>query len=707
MTRLMIVESPAKSKKIQGFLGKGWVVRASFGHIRDLPVKQMGVSLDDFRPSYVLNTRSRKHVQELKSLAAEAAEVYLATDPDREGEAIGWHLKEVLGLSDYKRVTFKEVSATALREAVTNARPLDFNLVKAQEGRRVLDRLVGYSVTPAISDIHGGWITAGRVQSVAVRIVVEREIEIRDFVPIDYLAVDLKFDGEPVWVASWVSEFYLEEDQKYMQDHALAEQVAAIRAVRVAKVVRKNKSMRPPAPFITSSLQQVASTTLKFSPKRTMELAQRLFDEGLITYHRTDNPNLSEDGFIAVLDYFNARGKADLCVDRQNHWKVGAGAQEGHEAIRPTDMEMDIDKAIEILDADLAGLYSLIWRRTAASQLKDAEFDVTTVILESSEVAVMGMTPVFKAQGRVMRYPGWKALDQGNVLEGEDAKDLSRDQYLPDLEEGAEIHANDGIIIEKRTKPPGRYTEASLVRKLEKEGIGRPSTFSSILDNITRRDYIKIIKRKLHATDLGFTIYGLLKNRFSFMEIDYTRRIEESLDDLAAGRRQYREVMSEVYGQLSEELEQFKKSENQGRETFRCPKCGAALRLILDKFWGCSSYPDCDYSADNKDGKPVERVLDKTYPCECGKGYYQLRTGPKGKFYGCSSYPSCKNTKPEEGGKPVLRVHGNRSEVANGDCPLCHSGSLVKRTVRRGNNKGRQFYGCTRSHCNFFRWADE
>ena len=664
MTKLMIVESPAKCKTIEGYLGKDWIVKASSGHIRDLPVKEMGISFPDYRPHYTLNSKSRRNIDAIKKLLPSVDQVYLATDPDREGEAISWHLREVLRLKQYKRVSFNEITKKALDKALQSASDIDFNLVKAQEGRRVLDRLVGYSVSPAISNAYGSWITAGRVQSVAVRIVVEREIVIRDFVSNDYFEVFLSFKNDnSTWKAKWMSAEYLQAGQEYMQDEVLANNVATVRDLEITEHEIKPQSRRPPAPFITSTLQQAASSALKIAPKKCMQLAQQLKDEGLITYHRTDNPNLSDDGFTAIVNWLDNNGFSEDRVESMNTWKSKAGAQEGHEAVRPTDIELLPQKVVSThLDKDIGKLYSIIWHRAVASQMKPADYSVTNVVLKSLTPICQKFPtetyPQFEAQGRKLLYSGYLKLrnithedySQGN-------KDKEKDQVLPRLSEGENLKATDGQSLAKKTKPPGRYTEASLIKKLEDEGIGRPSTYASILDNISKRDYISIKKRMLFANELGFTIYNLLKDRFEFMELSYTRDIEKSLDDLAHGKKQYREVMGLVYQQLSKELEQIIDIKVEGVETHHCPKCEAKLRLIKNKFWGCSNHPDCSYSAKNVDGKPVERDINKD---------------------------------------------SNKIDIK---CPTCHSGTLIKRIVKNGKNKGKEFHGCSIYACNHFCWV--
>ncbi len=661
MVSLVIVESPAKCDTIAKYLGPGYIVRASFGHVRDLPNRGMGVSPTDYSPNYVVSPSRKRKVASLRRLAGEADAVFLATDPDREGEAISWHLQEVLGLdhTSCARVTFNEITPASIARAFDKAGTIDMNLVAAQEGRRIIDRLVGYSVSPALSKAYGGHLTAGRVQSVAVRLVVEKEQQINAFAPIDYFDVELAFvAGNFVWKAEWLSADYLHEGQRYNQDVSLAELIAATRRVKVITTETSPYSRRPPAPFITSTLQQAASTLLSYSPKHTMQLAQNLFNLGLITYHRTDNPNLSQAGYEDVVYFLNGNGFSnDVSVSMQT-WKANASAQEGHEAIRPTSI-MNLPR--EVLDEhgeSMGALYQIIWYRTVACQMKAAKYMLTTTLLESDSI-VNGQRPRFAANGRDLQYPGWLKLAKTSedlLSEDQSSQTGANDQLLPSLSEGVKLDVFEGCSIAKKTKPPRRYTEASLVKKLEQEGVGRPSTYASILDTITNRGYAKLVSRKLHATDMGFVIYNLLATKFSFMETSYTSLIEKQLDRLASGECGYFEVVDNVFKQLEVELSSLDGAVVEGRESH-------------------SVQSNCNV---------VEP--DKTYPCECGEGYLQLREGSNGSFFGCSTYPQCTVTRGAVNGKP---------DEQGKECPTCHSGQLVTRSIKHGKNVGKQFRGCS------------
>ncbi|MES9940279.1 MAG: type I DNA topoisomerase [Candidatus Thiodiazotropha sp. 6PLUC2] len=649
MKHLMIVESPNKCKKIQSILGPDWIVKASMGHVRDLPQKEMGVDFETFKPDYVPSKKGKEVLGSLKKLTKTVGQVWLATDPDREGEAIAWHLQQALNLKKPYRVTFNAITKSSVTESVNNPSEIDISLVRAQEGRRVLDRLVGYSVSPELSRAcgNGAWLTAGRVQSVALRIVADRELEILNFRPKDYVEVYLHFDTDNIrWKAKWMPGDLLPEVEKYWTNRAFAQHVADIRNVIVTSIDRSKRSNRPPPPFITSTLQQAASVSLGMSPKQCMQNAQKLFEAGLITYHRTDNPNLSDDGATEVREWLQNNGYIDHISSQINTWKSKANAQEGHEAIRPTSIPKHPDKSQDI-PQDLQQLYKLIWQRAVACQMKNAEIDVTKLSLSSND-QIDGHIMHFLAKGEQLIYSGWRLL---SVRDAADESVKDNDQQLPRLTQNQQLYAIDGAVEDKQTKPPARYTEASLIKKLEAEGVGRPSTYASIIDNIVHRGYVIVNKRKLNATDLGILIVRTLVNRFSFLELKYTSQIETLLDQVAAGHMDYFDVVSNAYRVLTGELGALAELGNQNEVQHTCPRCGKTLRLIKNKFWGCSGYPDCGYTAPNVKGKPGE--LDKSHPCKCGKGYMQRRKGKRSYFWGCSNYPECDVTMADRKGKPV------------------------------------------------------
>lgn len=715
MKNLMIVESPNKCKKIQSILGPDWIVKASMGHVRDLPPKEMGVDLETFQPNYLPNKKGKSVISGLRKLCQSVDQVWLATDADREGEAIAWHLEQALNLKNPIRVTFNAITKQSVKEAVQNPSQIDISLVRAQEGRRVLDRLVGYSVSPALTRAcgNGAWLTAGRVQSVALRIVAERELEIINFQPTRYVEVYLKFKTDEIfWQAKWVPGDLMPELQNHWTDRAFAEQVAKLREASIASVKTKKRSRLPPPPFITSTLQQAASVTLKISPKQCMANAQKLFEAGLITYHRTDNPNLSDDGVKEVVAWLSQNGFVEHISEKVNAWKAKANAQEGHEAIRPTSTSM-LPNMTEGLTDEQNQLYRLIWQRTVACQMKSAEFNVTTISLLSND-AIHGRNMCFQAKGEQLIYAGWFKLSGRDTAEEAIHQD---NQTLPAVCERQQLRAENGIVEQKQTKPPSRYTEASLVKKLEAEGVGRPATYASIIDNIVHRGYVLIEKRKLTASDLGILIVRTLANRFKFMELSYTSDIEDQLDQIALGKSQYKAVVASAYRVLSDELRSLDKVSTQAQSRHTCPDCGETLRLIQNKLWGCAGYPDCKYTAPNENGKPgkprsrTENETDTSHPCVCGNGFMHRIKGRNGYFWGCTNYPTCRQTLPDDEGNPgtqkteKVTIQTVSNDNAGEECPSCHSGQLVTRTTRKGRNIGKKFNGCTNfPNCKHFSW---
>lgn len=590
--KLLILESPGKVKKVQEYLGSGWKVAASMGHVRDLPPKEMGVAAPDFKPHYVPTERGADVLKRLAGLVKGAEAVYLATDPDREGEAIAWHLAEALKLKDAKRVTYAEITEKAIKAALAAPRTIDMALVAAQEGRRVLDRFCGYMVSGPLSDVAGTRLSAGRVQSPAVRLVVEREREIKGFVSTTHYGVELTFatvdnitDG---WKAAWVVKPWLADDAEYFLDQAVAAKVAALRTLDVQNCQESESRLAPPAPFTTSSLQQAASTALKFSPKRTMELAQRLYESGWVTYMRTDSPNLSQEAVQNVRAFCESQGWP--LVDAPRVWKSKEGAQEAHEAIRPTHIEAE--EAGE--NPDEQALYRVIRLRTLASQLADAVFAVRTLKLTAT---VEGKEAQFEAKGRTLLSPGWKVLQQADIAE--DDAEAEPANLVPAMKPGTQATAISGAVLTRKTKPAARFSEASLVRELEKRGIGRPSTYAAILDTVQQRGYVKQEKRNLVPTPLGETVVDALAGRFSFADFDFTTGMEQALDDIAEGKARYREVVGAAHARLVNELAAFTSATGKA-----CPKCGKPMRHKVKAagkdgkggydFWGCSGWPECN-----------------------------------------------------------------------------------------------------------------
>ncbi len=563
MTAIMIVESPNKIKKIAHYLEEIGMtdikVMASVGHIRDLPKKEMGVDTTTFVPTYLVSEEKIEVVKKLKSALKNATEVYLATDPDREGESIAWHLYDALGIRKLNvplyRVKFNELNKKAIAQAIKDAGKIDMQLVYAQEARRVLDRFVGYMVSPRL----GSKLSAGRVQSPALRLIVEREEAIKSFVSINYFDVRATISGVIRWHAGWVHADYRDKGQTHWLNEEVATEIAKVTKLTVQSVDKRKRSAKAPAPFTTSSLLQAASSVLKFSPEETMRLAQSLFSQGAISYHRTDSPNLSEDSFLDVIAALKALNLPH--VIKPNKWAAKSGAQEAHEAIRPVDCK----KAVAGDTEQEQALYRLIHQRTLACQMPDAVFDVTTILFDS-DVRVQlnghpgsGKIAVFKAQGEVLTdQPGWRALaaKTAETDVDDDSDEDGANQALPRVEEGDVIPVT-GELLKKQTLPAGRYKEASLVKELESMEIGRPSTYAALIANIKGRDYVLINKkREMEPTEKGNGVIAMLKSaHFSFLEYDWTKEIELRLDAISLGKDKYKTLVSDIYSVLEKEIQ--------------------------------------------------------------------------------------------------------------------------------------------------------
>lgn len=664
MTTLVIVESPGKVKKITGLLGAGYKVVASVGHVRDLPPKELGVQPPDFTPHYEPTERGRSRIAELKKDVAAASRVLLATDPDREGEAISWHLADALKLKNPERITFTAITKAAVQAAVAAPRTIDMPRVRAQEARRALDRIVGYRVSPALSGRAGQPLSAGRVQSPAVRLVVDREREIANFKVTEHFGAELIFanDDGGQWKVAWDTKPHLKDGQSYMLDAELATTVAAVRAVTVATFSDTEKGRAPAAPFTTSTLQQVAGKRLKFKPKRTMELAQRLYEQGAITYHRTDAPNMDAEGREDILAYASSAGLP--VSEKARRWKAKEGAQEGHEAIRPTHAaELEAGE-----NADERALYKLIWQRAVASQLADATYAVRTVSLAGDAA---GQAVTFSGSGRTLIAPGWLVVyadDAADKSEDDDAE--GSNNPIPALAEGNALTADNGRLLTKHTKPPTRFTEATLVAEMERLGIGRPSTYASIIENITSRAYvIEGEKSYLFPSPVGEQIRDALVGRFRFAELDYTRGLEDQLDHIAEGQADYRAVVAEAWNALDAELGALDSAAI--APAHPCPECGKPLSRRKGQygfFWSCTGYPDCKVSLPDAKGKPGVRKAPPPptgFQCpKCGselarrQGTTKAKKGIKARpydFYGCTGYPKCDGTyQTGADGKPVF-----------------------------------------------------
>lgn len=679
LMNLLIVESPTKAKKIEKFIGPGWLVTASAGHIRDLPTNEMGVSAPDFQPEYVVLPDKAKTVAWLRKLVKDAGNVYLGTDLDREGEAIAWHLLQTLKPKKYWRVTFNEITKKAILDAIKSPREIDINRVKAQETRRVLDRIFGYYVSPWLTKIAGigRSLSSGRVQSSALLLIVLRERAIRDHVQIEHYRLDVKFHmnlsgapGQPssTWTATWeygpLFKMLEQEPPAHFTDKAFIDKLAMAiqqqRGFTVQKVATRKTYRKPPPPFTTSTLQQAASARLKMNPDETMRLAQSLFDSGAITYHRTDSLNLSEEALTAIRDFLTSSGQA--IPASPNTWESKESAQEAHEAIRPSDIEMR--QFGDDPNSPDAQLYRLIWMRAVASQMNPATYDSTKAVLVS-DVALKGHQQPFLAKGRVLIDPGWLALTKGDETEEEGtAQDNEPTAPLPALIDGQRLTALLPSVETQKTQPPARLSLAGLVKEMERLGIGRPATYAATQAVLEKRGYMEVKARMIYATALGEAVADVLREYFSFIELNFTRQMEDGLDQIAAGKAGYKAVVSYQYNILQSELA-------------AASSAGSTQAFI-------------DMRAD-------------LIPCPvCSDGVFVRRKGGTGHFYSCSRYPECNATAPEAKAKRGAPHSPDLDRVKTGDepkvavvlseqnCPKCDKHKLALRDGTRG-----PFWGCT------------
>jgi len=765
---LVIVESPTKAKTINKYLGKDYVVEASSGHIMDLPKKEIGVDLEDgsFSAELVINPGKEKVVERLKKLAAKSDMVYLAPDPDREGEAIAAHLwlqlaPSVKGKDKMFRVTFNEITKKAVNEAFKHARGLDENLVDAQQTRRILDRIVGYKISPLLWDKVKRGLSAGRVQTVAVRLIVEREKEIKDFNPVEYWTIDAQLDTsrEQEFTARFVGIDGKRATVETVSGNALPDQkltdqvLAQLRKASwsVATVERKERRKNPAAPFTTSKLQMDAARQLGFNVRRSMGVAQRLYEGielgsegtvGLITYMRTDSTRVSPDAIVEVRRYVGEKLGTQYLPETPNEYKSKKDAQDAHEAIRPTNVELAPDDIRQFLSDEQYRLYKLIWQRFVASQMVPAIYDQTTV----SIAAKADRTYDFRTTGSVIKFDGFlKVYEESKEKKDEDDEALSN--KLPQMDDGEALALKELKPEQKFTEPPSRYNEASLVKELEERGIGRPSTYASIINTIQDREYV--IKQggrtgRFIPTEVGTVVTNLLVKNFPYIfDTAYTAKLEEELDDIEDGREKWTDLLSGFYDKFKVELsnaeehmENIKRMEEPTDE--KCPDCGAPLVKKWGKFgsfFACSSYDkkkkgSCTFTKENFEDKPdlqtPEGEAQEEYCENCGR-VMVLRSGPWGPFMACPGYsedPPCKtirrlNQKQQQKppqpldencpkcGKQLVLRNGQYGEFVSCSgypdckyikqntigmtCPKCHEGDLVEKKARRGNI----FYGCS------------
>ncbi len=651
-SNLVIVESPSKAKTIGKYLGTDYVVKASMGHLRDLPKSTMGVDFETFDPHYIPVKGKEDLIKELKAAAKAADIVYLATDPDREGEAISWHLKELLGLSDEKahRVTFNEITQKVVTESIKNPRSIDYDLVDAQQARRILDRIVGYQLSPLLWKKVRRGLSAGRVQSVATRLVVDRENEIRDFQPREYWSLDVTLNriARP---GSFVARYHGEEKKRELENELQVDEVLRDiegKEFTVTNVKKSQKKRSAAPPFTTSTLQQEASRKLNMTPKRTMVIAQQLYEGvdvagegtlGLITYMRTDSLRLSDEAMDAAAAFIRSRYGDAYYYGKHHVFKTKSGAQDAHEAIRPTHVELDPERIKDSLNKDQYRLYKLIWSRFLASQMANALYDTVSIDTECA-----GHT--FRSSHSSLSFSGFIAVYE----EGKDEEGEANGSPLPDLTVGEKASVTKIQKEQHFTQPPARYTEATLVKAMEEKGVGRPSTYASIVSTIQDREYVNKVDKKLAPTPLGEVVNGLMMERFNdIIDVEFTANMESRLDQVEEGKRRWKDVLADFYTGFRQELE--------AAETAL-----EGIRL-----------------------KVPEEVTEEI--CEfCGKNMV-IKMGRFGKFLACPGWPDCKNA------KPIV-------EKMPGRCPKCGS-TILKRKSKRGFT----FYACERGvDCGFMSW---
>jgi DNA topoisomerase-1 len=679
--KLVIVESPAKAKTVGRFLGKGYTVRASVGHIRDLLRSELSVDVENnFTPKYRVPNEKRAVVKELKELVKKAETVYLATDPDREGEAIAWHLAEATEIphEHSKRVVFHEITEDAIHEAFTHPRDVNMDLVDAQQARRILDRLVGYNLSPLLWEKVRSRLSAGRVQSVTLKLIVDREREIEAFVPVEYWTIEADFqqEGSKHIYRAYLAKLDGKEPQlknQLITDPLVVDIKKA--AYTISKIKKSERKKKPSPPYTTSTLQQEASRRLGFTARRTMALAQQLYEgidvgdggtTGLITYMRTDSMNVSNQAQQEARKYISQRHGADFVPSVAPFYKTKSlGAQEAHEAIRPTSVFREPEKIKQHLKSDQYKLYQLIWQRFVASQMESAVYDAVSVDIE-------GKTPqhgyLFRAAGSTIKFPGFLVVYEESY-EDDKAADPHENMKIPvDLKEGAIQRLIDLPIAEQHfTQPPPRFTEASLVKILEENGIGRPSTYAPIISTIQERGYVFREAKRLFPTETGFLVNDLLVSHFDdLIDVDFTKHMEEDLDDVSEGKRAWADVIKEFYLPFAELLIKAKAEMPETKTELEkvgrlCPTCGNELVYRwgrFGKFISCSTFPACRYT------EPILQKIGVSCPKD-GGDLIERKTRKGRIFYGCANYPKCDFTSWK---KPILKPCTN---------PKCENGLLV------------------------------
>jgi DNA topoisomerase-1 len=710
---LVIVESPAKARTIEKFLGREYKVLASYGHVRALPSKQGSVDLENnFEPKYAVLPESKKHIQAIKKDLEKSDSLLLATDPDREGEAIAWHLLAALGLDKAKakksipvrRVVFHEITRDAILSAVENPRDISIDLVDAQQARSVLDYLVGFNLSPFLWKKIRYGLSAGRVQSVALRLVCEREQEIKDFMVQEYWTINAQLANAAGqnFSAALVEAGSGKLGKFDIPDKEAADRILNAleeRSYRVDKITRSERKRLPAPPFTTSTLQQEAARKLGYSAKKTMSVAQKLYEGidvgegplGLITYMRTDSVVLSQQALKEASELISVTYGKEYALTKPRYFKNKAkNAQEAHEAIRPTYLSKIPASIKQYLTPDQFKLYDLIWKRTVACQMAEALLDQTSVDIDAGD----GYR--FRASGTVIRFPGFMKL----YIEGKDDESGDKEGTLPPLEQDEKLDLRQILPEQHFTQPPPRYTEATLVKTLEEYGIGRPSTYASIMNTLIERKYVKLEKKRFFPEDIGMVVNNLLVKHFThYVDYNFTASLEEELDQVSRGEKKWKPLLEEFwepfYSLLKKKEGEISKSEITTEATDQvCPDCGKPLVVKLGKFgkfYACSGYPECKFIRSlEKESKEVEEPVYSDEKCGLCGSPMLIKSGRYGKYLACSAYPSCKNI------QPLVKPKGTGIT-----CPECGQGELMEKKSRYG----KFFYSCNRyPQCKFALW---
>lgn len=714
---LVVVESPAKAKTIQKYLGQEYEVLASYGHVRDLPPKKGSVNPDDnFSMTYAPIEKNARHIEHIAKLLKKSDSLLLATDPDREGEAISWHIyqlmkeRNLLKDKEIRRIFFNEITKSAIQDAIAHPRDVSMDLVNAQQARRALDYLVGFNLSPLLWKKVRRGLSAGRVQSPALRLIVEREEEIEAFKPQEYWRIMAQCQQENTafeaklthYQSTKLKQFTInQEAQAFEIKAALLEKAQGF--LKVDNIEKKQRKRNPAAPFITSTLQQEAARKLGFTARKTMMIAQQLYEGidtgagtmGLITYMRTDSVNLATDALEEIRAYIQERYGKDNCPEQPRTFKTKSkNAQEAHEAIRPTSVQRTPERMKQSLTPDQFKLYSLIWKRVVASQMAQALIDTVSVDLSASE------GNVFRATGSTIVFPGFLSVyEEGR----DDSKEDEQSAILPALNIGDKVTLLDLIASQHFTEPPPRYSEASLVKALEEFDIGRPSTYATIIHTLQQREYVVVEKKRFYPTDVGRIVSHFLTKYFTrYVDYQFTAELEDTLDAIARGEKDWKPVLKAFWEPFIDQVhaidEQVQRKDVTTEQLDeKCPKCDKPLAIRLGKrgrFIGCTGYPECDYTQDLSSAvgeKKEPEVIEGRKCPDCG-GDLHIKTGRYGRFIGCSHYPDCRHIEPIE--KP---------SDTGVECPKCHEGTLLKRKSR----KGKIFYSCARyPKCDYALWNE-